>query len=184
MNQTQLRKKFEKQNFDAGASAFKIVIWYFTSMLFFRSGLVPFSIILVAILRLFGAKIGADTRIKPYVNIKYPWKLQVGDHSWISECHIENLSNVHIGKNVCLSQGCMILTGNHDFTKTGFDLITKDIILEDGVWIGARAIICPGVTARSHSVLTVNSVATRDMEPYSIYRGQPAVKIKDRIINP
>jgi putative colanic acid biosynthesis acetyltransferase WcaF len=182
MNQTQLKKKFDKQDFDAGAPAFKIVIWYFTSMFFFRSGLIPFSIILVAILRLFGAKIGKDTRIKPYVNIKYPWKLQVGDHSWISECHIENLSNVSIGKNVCLSQGCMILTGNHDFTKTGFDLITKDIILGDGTWIGARAIVCAGVTTYSHAVLTVNSVATRDLEAYSIYRGNPAIKIKDRQI--
>lgn len=182
MNQTQLNKKFDKRDFNAGASSFKIAVWYFTSMLLFRSGLIPFSVILVAILRLFGAKIGKDTRIKPYVNIKYPWKLEVGDHSWIAECHIENLSYVRIGKNVCLSQGCMILAGNHDYTKNTFDLITRDIVLEDGVWIAARAVVCPGVTVHSHTVLTVNSVASKDLEAYSIYCGIPAVKIRDRKI--
>ena len=182
MNETRLKKKFDKKDFDAGASSLKILIWYFTSAIFFRSGLMPFSIVLVGVLRLFGATIGKDTRVKPYAHIKYPWRLTMGDHSWIAECYIENLSHVTIGKNVCLSQNCMILTGNHDYSKSGFDLITKEIVLEDGVWIGARAIVGPGVTAHSHSVLTVNSVATKDMEAYSIYQGNPAVKIRDRVI--
>ncbi len=183
MKETRLRKNFNKQDFDTGASAFKIALWYFTSALFFRSGLIPFSAILVGILRLFGAKIGRDTRIKPYVNIRYPWKLAIGDHSWVADCQIDNLAHVFIGKNVCLSQGCMILTGNHDYTKAEFDLIAKGITLEDGVWIGARAVVCPGVTAHSHAVLTVNSVAAKNMDSYAIYQGNPAVKVKDRVIN-
>lgn len=76
----------------------------------------------------------------------------------------------------------MLLTGNHDYKKVDFDLITKPIMLEDGVWIGAKAIVCPGITAYSHAVLTVGSTATKDLEAYSIYQGNPAVKVKDRII--
>lgn len=181
-NETKLQKDFDKKGFDAGASGLKIFCWYFTSLLFFRSGLIPVSSVLVFILRLFGAKIGKEVRIKPYIYIHYPWRLTIGDYSWLAECRIENLAEVVIGKNVCVSQNAMLLTGNHDYKKVNFDLITKSIVLEDGVWIGARAIVCPGITAKSHAILTVGSVATNDLEAYSIYQGNPAVKVKDRVV--
>ncbi|MEE1945159.1 WcaF family extracellular polysaccharide biosynthesis acetyltransferase [Pedobacter sp. KR3-3] len=181
--QTQLHKNFDKKDFNPGASALKITCWYLTSMLFFRSGLMPISSVLVFLLRLFGAKIGKDVRIKPYIYVHYPWKLSVGDYSWLAECRIENLDQVNIGNNVCVSQQAMLLTGNHDYKKTGFDLITKPITLEDGVWIGAKAIVCPGIKAHSHAVLTVGSIATKDLAAYSIYQGNPAVKVKDRTIS-
>lgn len=181
--ETQLKKDFDKKDFSTGASSLKILLWYFTSTLFVRSGIIPFSSVLVFILKTFGAKIGKDVRIKPCIYIHYPWKLSIGDHSWLAECRIENLAQVTIGKNVCVSQKAMLLTGNHDYKKTGFDLITKPIVLEDGAWIGAKAIVCPGITAKSHAVLAVGSVATRDLEPYSIYQGNPAVKVKDRVID-
>jgi putative colanic acid biosynthesis acetyltransferase WcaF len=92
------------------------------------------------------------------------------------------LGKVKIGANACLSQGSMLLSGNHDFTKPTFDLIVKDIIIEDGVWIGAKAIVCGGVTCFSHSVLAVNSVATKSLEPYKIYQGNPAQQIRERKI--
>lgn len=151
-------------------------------MIFFRSGLMPSSSALVWILRLFGAKIGKEVRIKPYIYIHYPWKLSVGDYSWLAECRIENLAQVTIGNNVCVSQKAMLLTGNHDYKKVSFDLITKPIVLADGVWIGANAVVCPGVTAASHAVLTVGSVATKDLEAYAIYQGNPTVKVKERVI--
>lgn len=179
---TQLRKDFNKKDFDTGASGFKIFCWYVTSMLFFRSGLIPISSFLVGILRMFGAKIGNEVRIKPYIYIHYPWKLSIGDYSWLAECRIENLAQVNIGNNVCISQKAMLLTGNHNYKKEGFDLITQSITLADGVWIGANATVCPGITAHSHAVLTVGSVATKNLEAYSIYQGNPAVKVKERVI--
>ncbi|MBB2144083.1 colanic acid biosynthesis acetyltransferase WcaF [Pedobacter sp. LMG 31464] len=181
--ETQLKKDFDKKDFNPGASSLKIVCWYFTSMFFFRSGLIPFSSVLVFILRIFGAKIGKDVRIKPFIYIHYPWKLTIGDYSWLAECRIENLAEVNIGKNACVSQQAMLLTGNHNYKTTGFDLITKPIVLEDGVWIGAKATVCPGVIAKSHAVLAVGSVATTNLEAYSIYQGNPASKVKDRVID-
>ena len=182
MLKTQLQKNFNKSGFDTGASSLKIFLWYFISVSFIRSGLIPFSSIIVFILRAFGAKIGKDVRIKPGIYIHYPWKLIVGDHSWLAECRIENLAIVTIGNNVCVSQEAMLLTGNHDYKKSSFNLITKTIILEEGAWIGARATVCPGVVIKSHAVLTVGSIATKDLEPYGIYQGNPAVKVKDRQI--
>lgn len=182
MLKTKLQKQFDKKDFNAGASSFKIFCWYLVSMLFFRSGLIPFSSILVFILKLFGAKIGKDVRIKPYIYIHYPWRLIIEDHAWLAECRIENLGEVKIGKNACVSQHAMLLTGNHNYKSTNFDLIVKPIILEEGAWVGAKAIVCPGITLKSHAVLTAGSVATKDLEPYSIYQGNPAVKIKERAI--
>lgn len=180
---TQLAKKFDTKGFVIGASPLKQSLWYLTSCLFFRSGLIPFSTVLVWLLKAFGAKIGKDVRIKPHLYIKYPWKLSIGDYSWLAECFIENLDFVTIGKNCCISQKAMLMTGNHNYKKTSFDLITQTIILEDGVWIGAHASVCPGVVCKSHSVLALGSVATKNLEPYGVYQGSPAIKVRERVVS-
>ena len=181
LNQTKLRKDFDKKDYHAGASRFKIYCWYFVSTLFFRSGFMPFSSVLVILLKAFGCKAGNDIRVKPFVTIKYPWKLIIGDHTWIGEnCVIENLAEVTLGKNVCLSQASKLITGNHNYKKASFDLFVKPIFVEDGAWIGANAVVCPGVLVASHAILTVGSVATRSLEGYSIYQGNPAVKVRER----
>lgn len=161
----------------------KRVLWLIINALFFNHGLAVFGSFKCWLLRRFGAKVGKRVIIKPSVNIKYPWFLEIGDDVWIGEnVWIDNLAKVTAGNNVCLSQGAFLLTGNHNFTKTTFDLMLGPITLEDGVWIGAKAIICPGVICRSHAVLSAGSVATKNLEAYSIYQGIPAEKIKVRVI--
>ena len=152
-------------------------------MVVFKSNLFPVYGLKVAILRLFGARIGNQVEFKPGVNIKYPWHLNIGNEVWIGEnVWIDCLVPVTIGHNVCLSQGAVILTGSHNYKKTSFDLITGSVILENGAWIGAAAIVNQGITVGSHAVLTTGSVATKNLDAYSIYQGNPAVKIRDRVI--
>lgn len=159
----------------------KILCWYFVNVLFLINPLNPFSGIKVWLLKRFGAQIGKGVMIKPGVNIKYPWKLSVGDWCWIGEnVWIDNLDQVSIGNHVSISQGAMLLCGNHNYKLPTFDLIVKPITLEDGVWIGAQGTVCPGVTCKSHSILTVGSVATKDLEEKGIYQGNPAVKVRGR----
>jgi putative colanic acid biosynthesis acetyltransferase WcaF len=74
----------------------------------------------------------------------------------------------------------LLLCGNHNYKSETFDLVTGKIVLEDGVWIGANATVCPGVVCKSHSVLAVGSVATKDMEENGVYQGVPAIKIRER----
>lgn len=169
--------------YSPGASGIKRILWYYTNSLFFKGYLFPFSGLKVFLLKLFGAKVGLGCNIKPNVNIKYPWKLVVGNHCWIGEdVWIDNLAQVELKDHVCISQGAYLLCGNHDFTKKHFDLIVKPIKIEDGAWIGAKSVVTPGLTIGSHAVLSAASMASSDLEPFFIYQGVPAVKIKERKI--
>lgn len=181
MKQVNLNK-YENDWYSPG-SAVKKTLWYFANMFLFKT-MFPFpSSLKSKILRVFGAKVGNGVVIKPNVNIKYPWFLEVGDYTWIGErVWIDNLTNVKIGTNCVLSQGAYLLTGSHDYKKESFNLLLGEIVLEDGVWIGAKATVCPSVTCKSHSVLSVGSVATKDLESYNIYQGNPAAKKRERVI--
>lgn len=88
-----------------------------------------------------------------------------------------------IGSNVCISQGAMLLTGNHDYTNPTMPYRNAAITIEDGAWIGAQTIVCPGVTVHRNAILTVGSVATKDMAANGIYQGNPATFIRNRIIS-
>ena len=179
---TQL-SKYDNDWYNPG-SRFKILSWYFINVLFFMNPLNPLSGLKCFLLRVFGAKIGKGVRINPSVNIKYPWLLEVGDNVWIGEkVWIDNLAKVTISNNVCLSQGSMLLCGNHNYKKETFDLMLGEIKLKEGAWVGARSTVCPGVTLHSHAVLSVGAVATHDLEAYGIYQGIPAVKVRTRVIS-
>ena len=175
--------QFDNSWYDPGGNGIKRLLWYITNVLFFKN---PFSLISglkVGMLKLFGAKVGNGVVIKPSVNIKYPWLLTVGNDVWLGEgVWIDNLARVTIGDNVCLSQGCMLLTGSHNYKKVTFDLMVKPILLDEGSWVGAQSLVCPGVHMNSHSILSAGSVATGDLEPYTIYQGNPATPKRKRII--
>ena len=175
---------FSGSGFDKGAGRVRTVVWYFVNALVVRASWCPFMGIKVALLRAFGARIGRGLVIKNNVVIKSPWNLTVGDHCWLGEgCWIDNLDRVVIGSNVCVSQGAMLLTGNHDYTLASMPYRNAPITIEDGAWIGARATVCPGVTVRRNAILTVGSVATRDMRPNGIYQGNPAAMVRTRHID-
>lgn len=177
--------KYNNDWYNPGRNFIVLFFWYFINVLFFINPLNPSSSLKIFILKLFGARIGKGVRIKPSVNIKYPWKLIIGNHVWIGEhAWIDNLEKVNIADHVCISQGAMLLTGNHNYKKEDFGLITKGIVIEQGAWIGAHSIVCPGVTCKSHAVLAVNSVATHQLEANTIYQGNPAVAIRKREIKP
>jgi putative colanic acid biosynthesis acetyltransferase WcaF len=170
--------------FDRGAGVVKEGLWLVISLVLFQLCPFSFSALKRVVLRAFGASIGRNTTIKPQVKITFPWKLTVGDHVWLGEeCWLLNLERMVIGNNVCISQRAFLCTGNHNYKKFTFDLITQPIKLEDGVWIGAGCWVGPGVTVGSHAVLTVGSVATKNLAANGIYQGNPAVLVKQRVIS-
>lgn len=175
--------RFQNAWYNPGRNIVVRMLWYYVNIIFMNSGWFPASGFKVQLLRLFGAKIGKGVVIKPYVNIKYPWLLEIGHHCWVGEnVWIDNLCHVYIGNQVCISQGAMLLTGNHNYKDPFFGLITGIIKLEDGCWIGAQSVVCPGVTCKQEAILSVKSVATTDLNAGGIYQGNPAVLKKNREI--
>jgi putative colanic acid biosynthesis acetyltransferase WcaF len=174
---------YDNSWYDTGGGPLKRLTWYFINIIFFLNPLNPISSIKVFLLRLFGARIGKNVVIKPSVNIKYPWLLAIGDSVWVGEgVWIDNLATISIEDNVVISQGAMLLTGSHDYKSTKFELVIKGIKLEQGTWIGAKAIVCPGVICGSHSVLAAGSVAIKNLPPYTINQGNPAEVKRQRIL--
>jgi putative colanic acid biosynthesis acetyltransferase WcaF len=156
--------------------------WYLINLCFFRSPF-PYYGPKRFLLRLFGAKVGQGLIIKPHVSIKFPWRLEIGNHVWIGEeVWIDNLAKVTLKSNSCVSQGALLLCGNHNYRKSTFDLLVGEITLEQGAWAGAKTVICPGVRMGENSLLTVGSVATASLESNWIYQGNPAKKLKERIL--
>jgi len=174
---------FENAWYDPGQPVLVRLIWLAVNRVFFLSWLPwPYSVKRGA-LRLFGARIGKGVVIKNRVNIKYPWNLSVGDHAWIGEAAwIDSLAKVTIGANACLSQGCTIETGNHDWSSPSFDLRVEAVVVEDGAWAAVNSLLLPGARLASHAVLGAGSVLSGNTEAYGIYLGVPATKVKERVI--
>ncbi len=162
----------------------KKLLWYYTNIIIFKTGLFPFYTFKIILLKLFGAKIGKNIIIKPCINIKFPWNLMIGDNVWIGEnVWIDNLTLITIGNNVCISQGAMLINGNHNYKSVNFDLMLQPIVIENGVWICAKSIVNGGVTVGENAVLLTGSVANNSLEANSIFQGVPAIKVRERIFN-
>jgi putative colanic acid biosynthesis acetyltransferase WcaF len=168
--------------FVRGRPALVELLWIIVQALFVSSW-VPGSWHRRALLRAFGARIGDRVVLKPGVRVKFPWRLTIGDNSWIGELTwIDNLADVRIGADCCISQGAYLCTGSHHWSQPGFDLITAPITLETGAWIAARACVGPGVTLGRGAVLGLGSVAGRDLDAWTIYAGIPAAPVRRRAI--
>lgn len=174
--------KYDNSWYNPGGNSIKRFCWYFTNLVFLKSHWNPISKLKIAVLRVFGAKIGKGVVIKPGVSVKYPWLLTIGDNTWIGEdVWIDNLAQVTIGSNCCISQGAMLLCGNHNYKLPSFDLIVKPITIADGAWVGAKCVVCPGVDVGHEAVLSVGSIATKSISDQTICQGIPALSKARRI---
>jgi len=172
---------FDNAWYDPGRGTVVRLAWMLVSSAFFLSSLPWPYRLKVWLLRLFGAEVGTGVVVKPRVNVKYPWHLRIGDHAWIGEAAwIDSLAQVTIGADACLSQGCVIETGNHDWSSPSFDLVVKPVVVEEGAWAAVGSLLLPGSRLASHAILGAGSVLSGDSQPYGIYAGVPAVKVKER----
>ena len=176
--------RYSPGHFDRGAGVLKEALWIVVSLVLFRLCPFSFSALKCFILRAFGAQVGKNVTIKPQVKITFPWKLTVGDHVWFGEeCWLLNLEHISIGSHVCISQRAFLCTGSHDYKRASFNLITRQITVENGAWLGAGCWVGPGVIVGAHAVLTAGSVAAKNLEANGIYRGNPAELVKQRVIS-
>lgn len=125
--------------------------------------------------RRFGADVGRGARIRKGVRCNYPWKVRIGEDSWIGDgVELYALDRISIGSNVVVSQQAYLCTGSHDLRDPRFGLITRPVTIADGAWIALGALVMPGVTVGFQAVIGARAVLTRNAEPGTIYRGCPA----------
>ncbi|WP_341924223.1 hypothetical protein [Nocardioides psychrotolerans] len=154
---------FTGQGYNIGRGKLIQVLWLLVSGTVFVRWWCPARLRLV-ILRSFGAQIGDGVLIRHRVRVHWPWKLTIGDSTWIGEgAWLLNLEPIFIGDNVCISQEVLICTGSHDRKSPTFEFDNGPIIIEDSVWIAARAILLRGVTIGMGSTIGASALVSRDV---------------------
>jgi putative colanic acid biosynthesis acetyltransferase WcaF len=134
-----------------------------------------------ALLRLFGANLARDVRVRRTVRIEVPWHLTVGEDSAIGDFAIVySLGPITIGRYVTVSQYAHLCAGTHDATNRRMTLLRPPIRLEDDVWVAADAFVGPGVTVGARTILGARASAFSDLPPDVVAVGNPAKPIKRR----
>jgi putative colanic acid biosynthesis acetyltransferase WcaF len=169
-----------KGDYRAKRGALIEFIWFLVEACVINNKLLPLSSVRVALLRLFGAKIGRGCRFVHPLRVKSPWNLEVGDNCWFGvDVWIYNQALIRIGSNVCISQGTFLSAGSHDMSTT-MDLRVAPIVIEDGVWITSKCVVQMGVTIGRSAVVTPLSVVHRSLDPEGVYGGNPCRFIRNR----
>lgn len=136
------------------------------------------------LLRLFGAKIGKNTAIRSSVQVTYPWKVEIGDYTWVGDdCVLYSLGSIKIGSNVAIAHKVYFNTGGHDYQKPTFDIFSKPVVIEDECWITNDVYIAPGVTIGKGTVVGARSTVLTSLPPGKVCVGSPVKIIKDRIVS-
>lgn len=160
-----------------GRPAAVVYLWTLVEWLLVTNALQPSSRLRVAALRAFGAKIGDGVIFRPRTRVKLPWKLEIGNDSWIGEgVWIHNQDKVTIGHDVVISQETFITTGSHAHRRD-MALITKPVVVEPGAWVTARCIVTGGITIYANARVAPGSVVNTDVGPSDVVRGNPAVRM-------
>ena len=162
--------KFQDSKFQRGASKLKEALWLATSGIIVESWL-PGSRWRSFLLRLFGANVGKGVVIKPRVRVKFPWRLNIGAHSWIGEnVWIDNLTHVDIGCHSCISQGSYLCTGSHDWSSETFELVVRPIVIADHAWVCAFALVAPGTTIEEGAVLGMGELGSGRLTKWTMQK--------------
>ncbi len=133
------------------------------------------------LLRMFGARIGRGVLIRPSVSVTYPWKLSIGDYSWIGDgVTLYTLGEITIGDNAVVSQHSYLCTGSHDYTRPSFDLYARSIHVESEAWVATHVFIGPGVTIGHGAVVGASSVVLANVPAEMICAGHPVKVIRPR----
>lgn len=156
-------------------------LWRIVYVLLFRPSPRPMHAWRAALLRLFGATVGPNARIYPKARIWAPWNLLCEDLVAIADdAIIYNPALVKLGSHCVISEQAYLCGATHDYRDPAFPMIWAPIVIEPYAWICARACVQMGITVGEGSVLGLNAVATGNIEPWSVYAGIPARRIKSR----
>lgn len=174
-------RKYDQAWYDMGRPKVVVMLWWLVQAIIFPLTLHAHHAPRRHLLRLFGAQIGKDVVIRPSARFYYPWKITIGDYSWVgSGVELYSLDTIRIGNHCVVSQNSYLCTGSHDAADPAFALTTAPITIENGVWIAAACFIGPGVTIKHNSVVGARSSVFSDLPAEHICMGTPCRPHKTR----
>jgi putative colanic acid biosynthesis acetyltransferase WcaF len=157
------------------------LVWNICWAVFYRLSPRPLHAWRSLLLRSFGAAMGPNCHFYPASKVWAPWNLICADQVTAGDgAEIYNPAPVTLGSHAILSQDAYVCSATHDYDDPAFPLIAYAMNIGAYAWVCARACVAPGVNVGEGAVLGLGSVATRHLEPWTVYAGSPAVKVKDR----
>jgi putative colanic acid biosynthesis acetyltransferase WcaF len=177
-------RRYDQSGFDRGRPNWYVLLWWLVQAIAFPLTLHNFNGLRRSLLRLFGARIGKGVIIRPTARFTYPWKIAIGDYSWIGDdVVLYSLEQICIGQHCVISQKSYLCTGSHNIQDPAFSLITSKIVIGSGVWIATDCFIGPGVEIGANSVIGARSSVFNNIPPQQVCWGTPCRPHYPRIIS-
>lgn len=177
-------RQYDQSWYEIGRPKWVVLLWWLVQAVVFPLTLHAHHAPRRALLRIFGARIGKDVAIRPSARFYYPWKIKIGDYSWIgSGVEFYSLGQIRIGNHCVISQNTYLCTGSHDVSDRAFGLQVAPVNLENGVWVAANCFVGPGVTIGANTVVGACSSVFRDLPAQSICLGNPCKPYQNRSLN-
>jgi putative colanic acid biosynthesis acetyltransferase WcaF len=165
-----------------GRPAWVVQLWWIAQATLFRGSPQAFYGWRRFLLRLFGCSVGKRVQVRPTAEITYPWKVFIGDYSWIGDdVTLYSLGEIYIGANAVVSQGSYICAGTHDMQSPSFDICGWPIHIEDEAWVAADVFVAPGVRIGRGAVVGARSTVHHDLPPMMVSFGNPAKPVRPRL---
>ncbi|WAL60044.1 hormogonium polysaccharide biosynthesis acetyltransferase HpsU [Thermocoleostomius sinensis] len=167
-------RRYNQSHFDRGRPGWVILLWWLVQAIVFP--LTPHSVHAprIAVLRWFGATIGHGVIIRPTARFTYPWKITIGDYSWIGDdVVLYSLDRIAIGAHCVISQRSYLCTGSHNIDDPAFGLTTAPIQVGNGVWIATDCFVAPGVKIGANTVVGARSNVLKTLPEQSVCWGNP-----------
>lgn len=157
------------------------LLWQVCWLLLYRLSPRPMHGWRSALLRMFGARMGPNCHFYPGSRIWAPWNLVCADQVTAADgAELYNPAPMHFGSHAIVSQGAFLCGATHDYDDPAFPLVAYTMRFGAYSWVCARASVAPGVSVGDGAVLGLASVATRDLEPWTVYAGAPARAVRER----
>jgi len=133
------------------------------------------------VLRMFGARVGAQVHVYPSTRIVMPWNVELGDWAAIGEdACLYSLGKIRVGAHCTVSYRAHLCAGTHDFRDPALPLLRPPIDIRPGAWIGTEAFIGPGVTVGDAALVGARAVVVRNVPERAVVAGNPARVIGTR----
>ncbi|MBD1864580.1 hormogonium polysaccharide biosynthesis acetyltransferase HpsU [Trichocoleus sp. FACHB-46] len=167
-------RRYDQSRFDRGRPGWYVLIWWLVQAIAFPLTPHPANGLRRSLLKLFGAEVGVGVVIRPTARFTYPWKVAIGDYSWIGDDVVfYSLDRIQVGQHSVISQKSYLCTGSHNFQDTAFGLVTAPITIGNGAWVATDCFIAPGVQVGANAVVGARSSVFSSLPEGQVCWGTP-----------